>query len=143
MRNWIWSIISIPLFSSKNNLQSYWRNANETVLEQEFHGGKIILNKFANIPLKDIRGVRTPQLQIAGDATFEAYTKSGLEYDSSWPTLPIYPLFPYTLDYDTTQMCHLGAKCPKNSFKGFWVLPIIDLRGFNKECNTLATCDVK
>lgn len=128
---------------SKNHLQAYWRTANESVLEKEFKGQKTILTKFANIPAKDIKGVRTPQLQLAGDISIEAYEKAGLVYDSSWPTLPQYPMFPYTLDYETTQMCHLGAKCPKSSFKGFWVLPIIDLRGFNKECNTLATCDIK
>lgn len=124
-------------------MQSYWRSANETLLEAEFKGQKIILNKFANIPSKKIRGVRTPQLQLNGDASIQAYVKSELDYDSSWPSLPAFPLFPYTLDYKSTQGCLLGAKCPTSSFKGFWVLPIIDLNGHNKECNALATCGVK
>lgn len=112
-------------------------------MEKEFKGQKIILTKFANIPEKDIKGARTPQLQLNGDATMQAYVNSGLEYDCSWPTLPIHPMFPYTLDYKSTQMCLLGAKCPTSPFKGFWVTPIIDLNGYHKECNTLATCNIK
>lgn len=133
----------VLIFYRENALQSYWRKANESTLEKEFNGQKIILNKFANIPEKDIKGARTPQLQLAGDDSIRAYIKAGLEYDCSWPALPIYPMFPYTLDYKTTQMCHLGARCPTTSFKGFWVTPIIDLNGYYKECNTLATCNIK
>lgn len=128
---------------SRENQQSYWRTANETILEQEFKGQKTILNKFANIPENDIKGARTPQLQLNGDSTFQAYAKAGLEYDSSWPTLPMYPMFPYTLEYATTQMCLLGARCPTDSFKNFWVFPIIDLHGYKKECNAIATCNIK
>lgn len=123
--------------------QSYWRSANETILEEEFKGQKIIVSKFGNIPNKDIKGARTPQLQLNGDNTFNAYVKAGLEYDSSWPTLPMYPMLPYTLDFKSTQMCLLGAKCPTDSFKNFWVYPINDLHGYKKECHSLATCGIK
>ncbi|KAJ8920598.1 hypothetical protein NQ315_004737 [Exocentrus adspersus] len=128
---------------TENNLQQYWRSASEEILEQEFGGQKKILTKFANIPEEDIIGVRTPQFQLAANYSIEAYMASGLVYDSSWPTLPDHPLFPYTLDYLSNQQCLLGSKCPNEAFKGFWVLPINDLHGAdNKECNTVSQCNI-
>ncbi|KAJ8928574.1 hypothetical protein NQ314_018860 [Rhamnusium bicolor] len=127
---------------TKNNLQSYWRSASEPLLEQEFGGQRKIIAKFANIPIDDILGVRTPQLQLAGNVSIEAYQGSGLIYDSSWPTLPEKALYPYTLDYLTTQQCNLGSRCPNEAFRGFWILPINDLNGDEKECNTLASCNI-
>nr|CAH7716615.1 unnamed protein product [Callosobruchus chinensis] len=128
---------------TKNNLQEYWRKATEETLTKEFLGMKKILMKFANIPSENILGVRTPQFQLAGNHTISAYRTAGLKYDSSWPTLPDRPLFPYTLDYATTQQCTLGSKCPNEAFPGFWVLPINDLQGKDqKECNVLYNCNV-
>lgn len=127
----------------KNNLQEYWRTATEELLEKEFGGQKQIINKFASVPTEDIIGVRTPQLQLAGNYSIQAYVKSGLSYDSSWPTLPDRPLYPYTLNYLTTQQCILGSECPNEKFDGFWILPINDLRGTDEaECNTLASCNI-
>ncbi|CAH1961452.1 unnamed protein product [Acanthoscelides obtectus] len=128
---------------TKNNLQSYWRNANESTLTQEFLGMKKILAKFANIPEDQIIGARTPQFQLAGNHTIAAYRTANLSYDSSWPTLPSLPMFPYTLDYATTQQCTLGSECPNESFPGFWVLPINDLRDKDgNECNVLLDCNI-
>ncbi|KAJ8961138.1 hypothetical protein NQ318_008818 [Aromia moschata] len=134
----------IAVLSVTNNpLQTYWRSASEEVLEQEFGEQKHIISKFANIPAEDIVGVRTPQLQLAGNRSIQAYINAQLTYDSSWPTLHTKPLFPYTLDYLSTQQCNLGTECPNESFKGFWVLPIVDLIGENADCNTLASCKTK
>ncbi|KAJ8961140.1 hypothetical protein NQ318_008820 [Aromia moschata] len=127
---------------TKEPHQSYWRGATEELLEQEFRGQKQIITKFANIPADDIIGVRTPQLQLAENVSIESYIASGLSYDSSWPTLPDHPLYPYTLDYLSAQQCLLGNKCPNEAFKGFWILPIVDLNGIEQECNTLASCNV-
>ncbi|XP_018576454.1 uncharacterized protein LOC108914997 [Anoplophora glabripennis] len=128
---------------TKNSRQAYWRGASEELLKQEFGGQKKILHKFANIPEEDIVGVRTPQLQLAGDNSIKAYQDAGLSYDSSWPTLADIPLYPYTLDYLSSQQCLLGNKCPTEAFKGFWILPVIDLHGENNEaCNNLAACNV-
>lgn len=127
----------------KNNLQAYWRGASEELLEKEFGGQKKILNKLANIPTDDIIGVRTPQLQLAGNYSIKAYQAAGLSYDSSWPTLPDKRLYPYTLDYLSTQQCLLGSKCPNEEFKSFWILPINDLNGVdNSECNSVASCNI-
>ncbi|XP_060518574.1 chitin deacetylase 8 [Cylas formicarius] len=128
---------------TKNNLQSYWRNAPQELLEQEFGGQKKIISKFANIPEKDIIGVRTPQLQLNGNYSISAFVDAGFKYDSSWPTQSNRPLLPYTLDYLSSQDCELGATCPNEPFKGFWILPIVDLNGAeDKQCNSLGACDV-
>lgn len=109
---------------------------------EEFGGQKQILAKFANINEDDIQGVRTPQLQLQGNNSIEAYNASNLSYDSSWPTLPARPLYPYTLDYRSEQQCISGS-CPEGSFPGFWVLPIVDLNGATSECNAIANCGQK
>ncbi|VEN54932.1 unnamed protein product [Callosobruchus maculatus] len=128
---------------TKNNLQDYWRKASEETLTKEFLGMKKILTKFANIPSENILGVRTPQFQLAGNHTIAAYQAADLKYDSSWPTLPSLPLFPYTLDFASTQQCTLGSECPNEAFPGFWILPINDLAGKNgKECNVLYNCNI-
>lgn len=98
---------------------------------------------FANIPLDSVRGARTPNLQINGNVTFEAYSASNITYDSSWPTLSSNPLFPYTLDYLSTQQCLVGA-CPNEAFPGTWVLPINNFQNMEGiECNTLSGCAAK
>ncbi|CAG9863099.1 unnamed protein product, partial [Phyllotreta striolata] len=129
---------------TKNPLQKYWRTATVDQLVQEFSGQKHIINKFASIPEEQIMGVRTPELQLAGDNSIDAFIKAKLLYDSSWPSLPSTRLFPYTLDFASTQECLLGAKCPNSSFPGFWVLPINELTGADGEgCNVIKGCNVE
>ncbi|XP_072388825.1 chitin deacetylase 8-like [Diabrotica undecimpunctata] len=129
---------------TKNPLQTYWRDASQDTLTKEFKGQKQIISTYANIPAEAITGVRTPQLQLAGNTSIDAYIASELTYDSSWPSLPTKRLFPYTLDYLSTEQCLLGAECPNEAFPGYWVLPINDLTGPNgTECNSLATCGIE
>lgn len=89
-------------------------------------------------------GVRTPQLQLSGNNSIKAYVQAGLTYDSSWPSLPAKRMFPYTLDYKSTEDCLLGAKCPNEPFEGFWILPINDLVGNEgKECSVVSACRIQ
>lgn len=119
--------------------QSYWRDATQELLEQEFGSQREIISKFANIPKDSITGTLTPQLQLAGDRSIRAFISQGFVYDNSWPSNT--RLYPYTLDYNSTQSCDTGAECPKESHKGFWIAPIVDLTGDNNElCATLAGC---
>lgn len=123
--------------------QDYWREASVEDLIEEFSGQKQILSTFANIPSNDIVGVRTPQLELAGDKSFDAYTQSELSYDNSWPTLSTNQLLPYTLDYKSTEECPQNGQCILNSHPGFWVAPITNIQGnHSRECNALATCDI-
>lgn len=124
---------------SNNVNQSYWRNANQELLEKEFGNQRKIISKFANIPEEYIVGTITPQLQLAGDNSLKAFTAQGFTYDNSWPSKLHY--FPYTLDYASTQDCDIGATCPTDAYKGFWIAPIVDLISEDGDvCNTLAGC---
>ncbi|XP_063913907.1 chitin deacetylase 8-like [Zophobas morio] len=126
---------------TKTPNQTYWREATPDDLEQEFSGQKTIISTFANIPAEDIVGVRTPQLQIEGDTSINAYVTSGLGYDNSWPTYSTERILPYTLTYASNQKCSATIQCPKDSHPNFWVAPITNIKGANNtECNSLATC---
>lgn len=118
----------------------YWLKASTETLVNEFAGQREIIAKFANIPEDSITGVRIPNLLMNGDTTIKALNEAGFHYDNSWPTLNDALLWPYTLDYASTQSC-LVAKCPKESYPGFWEVPINDLLNFEKQnCNYLIGC---
>ncbi|KAG5868397.1 hypothetical protein JTB14_006830 [Gonioctena quinquepunctata] len=127
---------------TKNDSDLYWSQANQSLLELEFGGQKTILATFACIPEEQIIGVRTPQFQLAGDNSMKAFTAAGFQYDSSWPTTPDKPLFPYTMDHLSTQECTSESACPTEAHNGFWILPIIDLNGNEEACNSLTACNI-
>jgi hypothetical protein len=129
---------------TKNSLAQYWSNATEDTLINEFGGQRTIITTFANIPSEDIIGARTPQLQLEGDVSINAYEASGIQYDSSWTSRSNRILFPYTLDYLSTQECRTGTTCPTESHPGFWIAPINNLQGNNSvECNSLTSCFIE
>lgn len=128
---------------SKNPLNLYWANASTETLIDEFGGAKDIISIFANIPRVDIKGARTPNLQIAGDRTFDAYIQSEISYDNSWPSLHVRKLFPYTLDYGSTELCLVGV-CPNKTYPGFIISPITNIVGNeDQECNAIASCKIE
>lgn len=93
--------------------------------------------------MEDIKGVRTPFLQLAGNRSFDAYVLSELQYDNTWPTLHSTKLFPYTLDFPSDQQCLVG-ECPDKTYPGFFVAPITNLIGNgSQECNAIASCKIK
>ncbi|GLV42426.1 Chitin deacetylase-like 9 [Carabus blaptoides fortunei] len=125
---------------TKNVLADYWQKASVDVIMKEMGGQRDFLSKYANIPSDKIIGARIPLLQL-NENTFEGLQKAGLKYDASWPTMQNLPLFPYTLDYKSPQMCPTNPVCQKNPVKGFWEIPIIDqLRQDNIPCNSLLGC---
>ncbi|XP_017774439.1 PREDICTED: uncharacterized protein LOC108561139 [Nicrophorus vespilloides] len=121
---------------------AYWQSSSVENLVDEFKGQKEIISKFANIPEDHIRVVRTPHLQLAGDKSFEAYKRSGLDIDSSWPALSKTKLFPYNLKCKSNAQCSIG-ECPEESYDEMWVVPINNIKGVNDiECNTLFACQM-
>lgn len=105
-------------------------------------GQRTILSNFANISLDKIIGARIPHFQLNADNTYFGLKEAGFVYDSSWPTSTANPLFPYTLDYSSTQQCYVGT-CPTANISGMWVIPIIDWIGMDgNQCNKLLACDV-
>ncbi|XP_068146774.1 chitin deacetylase 7 [Drosophila tropicalis] len=120
----------------------YWRTADMAIIEKEFGNQLDILETFAKVDRKSVRGMRLPFLQISGNNTFEAARRLGLAYDSSWPTQQFKdpPMWPYTLDYLSEQDCQIGP-CPDASIPGFWVNPMVtwtDLEGYS--CSMIDAC---
>lgn len=75
---------------------------------------------------------------LAGNNSFEMIKKAGLKYDCSWPTSK--NLWPYTLDYKSTQECHIGP-CPTASIPGVWVVPMINWKDNNNvSCPMVDSC---
>jgi len=112
--------------------QKYWKGMNVDGWIAEAEGMRRMISQFAAIPKEDIKGFRAPFLQIGGDEMFTALSKMGFSYDCSWASRNFgyldldVGLFPYTLDYKTIQDCPI-APCPKCSYPGFWVQPMLDL----------------
>lgn len=93
----------------------------------EFGDQREMIAYFSKIPYTDIKGIRVPLFQLSGDITYKAMIEADLEYDSSWPT-SMYNnpgLWPYTLDYFSTQDCSLGF-CPETALPGVWLQPILN-----------------
>lgn len=87
---------------------SHFGNANLKQMIAEFVGQRKIVSQFANIPESEMVGIRMPFLQLAGDHQYEMLSKYGFEYDFSRTQVNSKRMWPYTLDYETTQDCFLG-----------------------------------
>ena len=121
---------------------SYWKGASVDTLLQEFRDERDLIAHFAQIDQEDIKGVRVPLFQLSGNNSFEMMKKAGLVYDCSWPSQHFTDpgMWPYSLDYSTTQDCTLGD-CPSASIPGVWVAPILswtDMEGYH--CSMVDAC---
>ncbi|XP_055537286.1 chitin deacetylase 7 [Wyeomyia smithii] len=117
----------IALHSVSHNTDTeYWRDASVKLLTEEFAGEREMMANFAKIPSDQIKGLRMPFLQMAGNNSFQMMKNSGFTYDCSMPTRQFVSpgMWPYTLDYQSTQDCVIGP-CPSASYPGVWVIPMI------------------
>eukprot|EP00092_Neocalanus_flemingeri_P029883 GFUD01032448.1.p1 GENE.GFUD01032448.1~~GFUD01032448.1.p1 ORF type:complete len:465 (+),score=61.54 GFUD01032448.1:24-1397(+) len=123
----------------------YWQNLTPEQWKDEMVGMRKMIGQFASIDPCEIRGMRAPFLQGGGDNMFRMLKDNNFTYDCSWPTRSfgytdaMNGLYPYTLDYQTAQDCPIKP-CPKCSYPGMWVQPMIDLEdewiGSNPQCPT-------
>ncbi|XP_026316030.1 uncharacterized protein LOC113227352 [Hyposmocoma kahamanoa] len=121
--------------------QSFWAEATYEDIVEEIAGQKSQLAYLTLIPIDEIKGVRFPFLQTAGNVSTQVMKENRL-YDSSWSTVAFHNpgLWPYTLDYASTQDCN-APPCATASFPGVWVSPVItwrDLQGF--PCSSVDAC---
>ena len=70
---------------------------------------------------------------------FKALYTSNFTYDLSWPVNVPFdghgPMYPYTLDYKSTQPCpSVQEPCPKMAYPGLWEIPNVNL--MNKDHST-------
>ncbi|XP_055340759.1 chitin deacetylase 7-like [Paramacrobiotus metropolitanus] len=127
------AVLGVSMKYSGNRSMNSW--------EDEVQGQRRILSKFANIPEREIRGMRAPYLSIGGDNQFQMLSNNEFVYDSSMPVFENEPpFFPFTLDYRINNVCMVDP-CPSGSFQGIWEMPIVmwnDRSG--DRCNTVDTC---
>jgi len=122
----------------------HWRDMTVEGHMEEFADEEVIISNFAQIPIDELKGLRIPFLQLSGDNSFEMMQKAGLKYDCSWPTQAFidYGFWPYTLDYQSVQDCHLPP-CPMSSFPGKWVVPMVDWRDLEgQSCAMVDACRI-
>lgn len=110
-----------------NHMTAHWKAITVDGLVAEFGEQLDIMEHFAKVDRREIRGMRLPLFQLSGNNSYEAIRRLGLEYDSSWPSQHyITPgLWPYSLDYRSIQDCPIG-RCPNASLSDVWVNPILD-----------------
>lgn len=113
---------------------SFWAAATYDEIKEEIADQKVQIAHFANIPFEEVKGVRLPFLQMNGNTSFQVMSDFGLTYDCTWPASAQTQrgLWPYTLDYASTQDCTIPP-CPTASLPGSWVVPMIawtDPNGF-------------
>ena len=72
-----------------------------------------ILRKWGNVKTEDVKGYRGPYIQVGGNMEFKVLKDEGFLYESSMPTQKFTdpPLWPYTLDYRSSQDCQIPP-CP-------------------------------
>ena len=99
--------------SASQQAPSWWASANKSQWSDEIVGMKEILEKWGNIEIGEVKGFRAPEIQVGGNAEFGALHDAGFLYESSMPTQNFIdpPMWPYTLDYLSTQDCEI-IPCP-------------------------------
>ena len=91
---------------------TWWKEANYTQWDNEIWGQKEIQAKWGQVAAEDVKGFRAPFLQVGGNNQFKVLHDRKFLYDSSMPTKQMNPpLWPYTLDFQTTQECEIPP-CP-------------------------------
>jgi len=121
---------------------SWWKNATEKELTEEIAGMREILRKWGFVSPEDVKGYRAPYLQIGGNTEFKTLKDAKFMYESSMPT-QMYrdpPLWPYTLEYRSTQDCVIES-CPTDSFPELWEVPLVDYNSKDgRLCNIIDSC---
>lgn len=107
-----------------------WWSRNATIEDwfDEMVGQANIINKFGNVRMEDLRGMRVPFLRVGWNRQFLMMKEFGFVYDSSM-IAPISnpPLWPYTMDYKMPHKCSTGQYCPSRSYPGIWEMVINEL----------------
>lgn len=87
---------------------SHMANPSTEQLYAEFVGQRKIVAEFGDIPESNILGIRMPFLQLAGDKQYKMLQDNGFLYDFSRTQWNSKKMWPYTMDYESTQDCFLG-----------------------------------
>lgn len=128
--------MAIHSMTHRNNL-TYWQVNDVAGWTEEMVGMRQAVSQFANIPQEELVGIRVPFLQTGAEQQFTMMKNEGFEYDCSMATRAFgytdadRGMWPYTLDYKSDMDCVQSGWnfwwCPKCSYEGIWVQPMIDL----------------
>ncbi|XP_078047142.1 chitin and LDLR binding deacetylase 3 [Augochlora pura] len=124
-----------------------WWSRNATIEDwfDEMVGVANIINKYAAVRLKDIKGLRAPFLRVGWNRQFLMMSEFGFVYDSSMlAPFSDPPFWPYTLDHRPPHNC-VGAEqlCPTRAYPGLWELPLNQLLAGGYSCTRLDTCSAE
>uniref|UniRef100_A0A1B0CRU7 Chitin-binding type-2 domain-containing protein n=1 Tax=Lutzomyia longipalpis TaxID=7200 RepID=A0A1B0CRU7_LUTLO len=121
-----------------------WWSRNATIEDwfDEMVGQANIINKFANVRMEEIRGIRVPFLRVGWNRQFLMMKEFGFQYDSSM-VAPFSnpPLWPYTLDHKMPHACMgINQNCPSRSYPGIWEVVMNQLEAGEYTCGMVDTC---
>ncbi|XP_017461566.1 PREDICTED: uncharacterized protein LOC108354898 [Rhagoletis zephyria] len=121
-----------------------WWSKNATIEDwfDEMVGQANILNRFANIRMEDIRGMRVPFLRVGWNRQFLMMNEFGFVYDASM-VAPFSnpPLWPYTLDYKMPHSCTgINQNCPSRSYPGIWEMVMNQMEVGDFTCGMVDSC---
>ncbi|XP_046572247.1 uncharacterized protein LOC124280387 [Haliotis rubra] len=113
-----------------DDMDAYRRsNSLETDLDNEINYLQ------AKLPVRNLKGWRSPALKPLGDAQFKILKSQNLLYDStlSLPTPQTKADFvwPYTLDFRWRDRCDISG-CPVGAYPGLWEVPILPLLDYTQ-----------
>ncbi|UMM42433.1 hypothetical protein L5515_018269 [Caenorhabditis briggsae] len=92
---------------------------------KEQKGMRETLAEFSYVDRSQILGTRAPMFKVGGDAQYEMITENNFTYDNSMLVSGAY--WPQTLDHKLPWDC--TEKCPTQTHKGIWEIPIQNLQG--------------
>lgn len=121
-----------------------WWSKNATIEDwfDEMVGQANIINKFSNVRMEDLRGMRVPFLRVGWNRQFLMMKEFGFVYDSSM-VAPFSnpPLWPYTLDYKMPHSCGgNNQNCPSRSYPGVWEMVMNQLEAGDYYCGMVDSC---
>ncbi|XP_063236650.1 chitin deacetylase 1 isoform X1 [Bacillus rossius redtenbacheri] len=96
---------------------NYWSQGSYDDWLAEMAGGRLIIERFANITDGSIIGMRAPYLRVGGNKQFEMMADQFFVYDASiTASLGRVPIWPYTLFFRMPHRCNGNAhNCPSRS----------------------------
>lgn len=121
-----------------------WWSRNATIEDwfDEMVGQANIINRFANVRMEELRGMRVPFLRVGWNRQFLMMKEFGFVYDSSMVAPHSNPpLWPYTLDYKMPHACNgVHQYCPSRSYPGVWEMVMNQLEAGEYTCGMVDTC---
>ncbi|XP_012282378.1 uncharacterized protein LOC105700791 [Orussus abietinus] len=125
--------------------QEWWsRNATIEDWFDEMVGVANIINKYAGVRIKDIKGLRAPFLQMGWNRQFLMMTEFGFLFDASMiAPFSDPPLWPYTLDFRSPHRCVSKEQlCPSRAYPGIWEIPVNQFLSGEYVCTSVDSCSV-